>query len=259
MKFLFRDKKIVAFDVDGTLSPSRLPMDQEMSRLFYDLLKKKNVAIITGGTFERINEQILKPLNFYNKNRSEPKLENLVLLPTNGGGFYIFNRGWKEVANKKLKISEKEKIINAIEEIDRLDYELHENTPYGEEIQDRGSEITYSALGDQAPLELKKAWDPEFKKRLKIQSDLKARLPEFEVKMGGTTSIDITPKGMDKAYAVRQILLHFKKENKDVVFLGDAVYPNGNDYPVEQMGVDTIKVIDPEETKNKIREMLVVM
>jgi phosphomannomutase len=247
-------KKLVAFDVDNTLSLSRTKIDTQMVDLLKKLLEKKQVAIITGGAFADITKQILKPLNL------QPNLaQNLILLPTNGGGLWLFdqiNQEWREVSVHKLTAEQKEKITEAIREVDQADPELRDNKSFGQEIQDRESEITYSALGDHAPVKLKHDWDPDFKKRLILQQKLEEKLPEFEVKIGGTTSIDITPKGMDKAYGIKVLLDHFGLQKSDILFIGDAIYPDGNDYPVAQFGVDTIKVENPEDTKKVIRDQL---
>ncbi len=245
------EKKLIAFDVDNTLSFSRSEIDLEMAQLLVKLLQVKQVAIITGGAFADITKQILKPLNL------QPDLaKNLILLPTNGGGLWLFEDEWKEVASHKLTTEQKEKIIRAIKEVDQADPELRDNKSFGQEIQDRESEITYSALGDHAPVELKQAWDPDFKKRLALQQKLEEKLPEFEVKIGGTTSIDITPKGMDKAYGIKILMEYFKYQKSDILFIGDAIYPDGNDYPVAQFGIETIKVENPEETKKVIEGLL---
>jgi phosphomannomutase len=246
-----------AFDVDGTLTESRQEITAENALALARLLFRNRAAIITGGTFERISEQVLRPLEkICRDNKQELRLENITLLPTNGAGLYIFDKKWIEKKSQKLSLAEKEKIVGALNKIDREDPELANNTPFGDEIQDRGSEITYSALGDKAPLDLKKNWDPDFAKRLNLQDKLRLLLPDFEVKIGGTTSIDITQKGMDKAYAIRQIMSEYSLEKKDILFFGDAVYPNGNDYPVYLMGVDTIKVNSQTEVGPKILEVL---
>ena len=127
---------------------------------------------------------------------------------------------------------------------------------YGREIQDRDSEITYSALGENAPLELKHAWDPNYSKRVALHKILMERLPEFEVKIGGTTSIDITTKGMDKAFGMQILLDYFKINKEDILFFGDAVYENGNDYAVYLIGIDTIRVTGPEETKERLLRLM---
>ncbi len=245
------EKKLIAFDVDGTLSQSRSPIDAEMADLLKKLLEKKQVAIITGGAFADIKRQVLDIIG-----ENEPRNKNLTLLPTNGGGLWIFDGAWKEISCHHLLPEEKEKITKSICEVVGYDECANKNDGLGEKIQDRKSEITYSALGEHAKVAEKQAWDPDFKKRNFLQAELMKKLPEFEVKIGGTTSIDITPKGMDKAFAISKLMNHFNFSKEDILFFGDAVYENGNDYPVFLMGVDTVKVISPDETKERLIRLL---
>ena len=120
---------------------------------------------------------------------------------------------------------------------------------WGEVIEDRGSQITFSALGQQAPLEEKDRWDPDFAKRKKIKAILDALIPDFSVRMGGATSIDITKPGIDKAYGVRKLRELLGISLKKMIFIGDALFAGGNDYPAEEAGVVSIPVQGPNETK----------
>lgn len=251
MKLQIKNKKIIAFDVDGTLSLSRRQIDLDMAELLKNLLQKIKVAIITGGAFVDIKKQVLSQIGENNELN-----KNLILLPTNGGGLWVFDGTWKEITSHKFTNKEKEEIIKAIEEVEQTDSELRDNKSYGQKIQDRDSQITYGALGENAPLELKYAWDPDLKKKQRLQQSLKEKLPDFEVKIGGKTSIDITKKGMDKAFAIREIMDYLKLSKDEILFLGDAVYENGNDLPVKEMGIDTIKVSDQEETKREILKLI---
>ena len=244
-------KKLVAFDVDGTLSPSRSSIDSEMAGLLKELLQIKQVAIITGGAFADIKKQILDEIG-----ENEERNKNLTLLPTNGGGLWVFDKKWIELSSHILSTEEKKEIKEALREVVGCDGCKNKNDGLGEKVQDRNSEITYSALGEHAAIEEKKAWDPDFKKRICLQDELMKRLPDFEVKIGGTTSIDITSKGMDKAYGIKKLIDFFKLDKQDILFVGDAVYENGNDYPVFLLGVDTIKVSGPEDTKKTIKDIL---
>ena len=237
--------------MDNTLSPSRSKIDPEMAELLKELLKHKQVAIITGEAFVDIEKQVLTEIG-----RNDERNKNLILLPTNGGGLFTFTGDWQEISAHKFTTVEKERIINAIKEVDQADPTLCGNISYGAEIQDRGAEITYAALGKDAPLGLKEDWDPNFKKRIILQQQLEAKLPEFEVKIGGKTSIDITPKGLDKAYGIRKLLELLNLDMAEILFVGDSVYEHGNDYPVKQMGVETVAVSNPEETKALIRQLL---
>ena len=115
-------------------------------------------------------------------------------------------------------------------------------------INDRGTQITYSGLGQNAPLELKNIWDNNLEKRKMIKKILESLIPEFEITIGGATSIDITRKGIDKAYGIKKICEYFKYKIEDLIFFGDAIFEGGNDYPVKMLGVDSIKIENYKET-----------
>ena len=104
-------------------------------------------------------------------------------------------------------------------------------------------------LGQQAPLEDKARWDPDFTKRKKNKATLSALIPEFAVNLGGTTSIDVTKPGIDKAYGIRKLRDTLGVAISNMIFVSDAIFPGGNDYPAIQAGALSICVRDPEETK----------
>ena len=127
---------------------------------------------------------------------------------------------------------------------------------WGEAIEDRGSQITFSALGQQAPLEEKKKWDPDFAKRKKIKAILDTSIPEFSVRLGGATSIDVTKPGIDKAYGIRKLRDVLGISLKEMIYIGDALFLGGNDYPAEQAGVVSISVRGPNETKPVVEAII---
>jgi hypothetical protein len=127
---------------------------------------------------------------------------------------------------------------------------------WGEVIEDRGSQITFSALGSQAPLEEKKKWDPDFTKRKKIKAVLDTLIPEFSVHLGGATSVDVTRQGIDKAYGIRKLRDILEIPIDQMIFIGDALFPGGNDYPAKEAGVLSIEVRDPDETKRVIEAIV---
>jgi HAD superfamily hydrolase (TIGR01484 family) len=127
---------------------------------------------------------------------------------------------------------------------------------WGEISQDRGSQITFSALGQQAPLSEKVKWDPDFAKRNKMKAILDTLIPEFSVRLGGATSIDVTKPGIDKAYGIRKLREVLGISIDEMIFVGDALFPGGNDYPAEQAGVDSIRVRDPHETGRVIEAII---
>ena len=133
---------------------------------------------------------------------------------------------------------------------------IYLDNPIGEIIEDRGTQITFSGRGQDAPASIKQDWDKDHSKREKIISFLKPKIPEFEVRIGGMTSIDIDKKGLDKAYAVKKIKEITKTEDEDIIFIGDALYREGNDEPIKKTEVDFIQAADPKETLHLLEEYL---
>ncbi len=95
----------------------------------------------------------------------------------------------------------------------------------------------------------KSTWDPDFAKRKKIKAILDTLIPEFSVRMGGATSIDVTKPGIDKAYGIGKLRDVLGISLREMIFIGDALFPGGNDYPAEEAGVVSIAVRGPGETK----------
>ena len=94
-------------------------------------------------------------------------------------------------------------------------------------------------MGQEAPKE-KNKWDLDFAKRKKIKGILDAFIPEFSVRIGGSTSIDVTKPGIDKAYGIGKLLDLLHVSLKEMIYVGDALFPGGNDYAAEQAGVDCV-------------------
>jgi len=244
-------KELIVFDLDGTLNESKLPMDLEMGELLTKLLEKKKVAVTSGKGFKLFEEQFLNSLKCQNS-----LLKNLFLFPTCSTSFYKFKDKWIPMYKETLTKEQKEKIFNAFNlTFNDLKYKHPEKT-YGEIIEDRETQITFSAFGQLAPLELKQSWDQNQEKRLKIVNVLKNYIPEFEIRVAGTTSIDITKKGIDKAYGVKQIEKHLNIKRDQILFIGDALFEGGNDYPVKTLGIDCIQVSGPKETKEIIKNLI---
>jgi HAD superfamily hydrolase (TIGR01484 family) len=245
-------KKLIVFDLDGTLAVSKTSIDEEMSKLLTALLKVVKVAIISGGNWPQFEKQVLSNMPH------DESLQQLSLLPTCGTKFYHFNTKWVALYSEDFNDQEKDKIISSLKKaMDATAY--HEENVWGDVIEDRGSQITFSGLGQKAPIEEKKKWDPDFSKRQKMKAVLDTLLPEFSVHLGGTTSIDITKPGIDKAYGIWKLrdTLHITIE--EMIFIGDALFEGGNDFPAKETGVVTIQVRDPEESKRVIEAIIVCL
>jgi len=238
-------KKLIVFDLDGTLAESKSAIDAEMAGLFAGLLAVIRVAIISGGDLPQFRTQVLAHLP------ASTKLEDLSLLPTCGTRFFQYDNGWQKVYAEDLSADRKKKIIDALNKaVDESGFKATKT--WGDSIEDRESQITYSALGQQAPLDEKKSWDPDFAKRKKIKAILDPLLPDFAVNLGGSTSIDITLPGIDKAYGIGKLRDILKVTVAEMIYVGDALFPGGNDYPARSTGAVCIQVRDPNETKRVI-------
>jgi phosphomannomutase len=242
-------KRLIVFDLDGTLAESKSPLDAEMGALLGLLLGVVKAAIISGGTWAQFEKQVLSNL------ARDERLTNLSMLPTCGTKFYRYDGTWKALYSEDFSTEEKSRIMAALSRaLDASGFK--EATHWGELIEDRGSQITFSALGQEAPLDAKKKWDPDFAKRRAIKAVLEKSIPEFSIQLGGTTSIDVTKPGIDKAYGIRKLRDTLGIAIPDMLFIGDAIFPGGNDYPAKEAGVTCIKVRDPDETKRVVEAII---
>jgi len=235
-------KKLIVYDLDGTLAESKSPLDAEMAGLLHDLLAILKVAVISGGAWKQFEGQLLSNLPH------DERLANLSLLPTCGTQFFRYGADWTKVYSEDLSADERARIESSLEKA-VLQAGFKPQKLWGDQIEDRGSQITFSALGQAAPLAEKDKWDPDYAKRKKIKAILDKLLPEFSVRMGGATSIDVTKPGIDKAYGIRKLRDILGIPLKAMIFIGDALFVGGNDYPAEEAGVVSIPVKSPEETK----------
>ncbi|GAB3601397.1 HAD-IIB family hydrolase [Microbacterium tumbae] len=244
--------RLVAFDLDDTLAPSKGAISPRIANLLRALLGRVDVAIISGGNEDQFRTQVIGQLG----EADAAELGRLHLLPTCGTR-YLRHDGtaFTTVFAHDLSDSEKEAALAALrEEAVRLG--LWEADPWGEILEDRGSQITFSALGQRAPREAKHAWDPDASKRAALRDAVAARLPGLEVRSGGSTSIDITRAGIDKAHGMRALTEHTGIPLADMLFYGDRLDEGGNDYPVLALGVRSIAVEGWEDTADKLDELL---
>ena len=245
-------RKVIAFDLDGTLAPSKSPLPDRMGAALERLLEHYHVCVISGGKFEQFKKQLIDNLK-----ASPAQLERLHIMPTCGTRYMKYNVAsgeWEKVYAEDFTEAQKQEIIAVLEKVVKeLGYE--EKKLYGKVIEDRGSQISWSALGqdvvDELGLEgvaLKEAWDPDNKKKAAIREAAQALLPDFEVRAGGLTTIDITKPGIDKAYGMQKLMDVLGIGKEEILFIGDRLSEGGNDYPVKEFGIDTIEISKWDET-----------
>ncbi|WP_157221129.1 HAD-IIB family hydrolase [Flavisphingomonas formosensis] len=243
-------KKLIAFDLDGTLAESKQPIQPEMGTLLKQLLGVAAIAVISGGDWPQFETQVVAHIP------AGSDLSRLFIMPTTGTKLYRYeNEAWHAVYADVFDAAERKTIIDALDKAS-AEAGLNDSRTWGDKIEDRGSQITYSGLGQEAPLDAKKAWDPDFAKRKKLQAILQTMLPDLSINVGGSTSVDITRRGIDKAYAIRRLSEVIGIAAQDMLFLGDAMYPGGNDYPVKAAGIDSIAVRDVAETRSVVSAII---
>lgn len=220
-----------------------------MAAIFHDLLGIVQVAVISGGDWPQFEKQVLANLP------KDVRLGNLSLLPTCGTKFYQYTAEWKKVYSEDFTPDEKTKIIDALHQAVEASG-ISFPKLWGKQIEDRETQITFSALGQSAPLEEKEKWDPNFAKRKKMKEGLDKSLAGFSVNLGGATSIDVTKPGIDKAYGINKLVEILGITKEEMIFIGDAIFPGGNDYPAKESGVISIPVRDPNQTRLAIEAII---
>lgn len=255
-------KKLIAFDLDGTLADSKSAADPRMLELLGRLLEKLQVCVISGGKFEQFQKQILNGLK-----ASPEQLKNLHLMPTCGTRYFVYDadsKTWSKVYAEDFTEPEKQKIIAALNKgFD--DLKMRADKTYGETVEDRGSQVTFSVLGQDIVDELgsegvriKENWDADNSKKNKLRDYIAPLIPEFEVRVGGVTSIDVTKKGIDKAYGMKKLIELLGIAKEEILFIGDRIQEGGNDYPVKQMGIDSQQISHWRETAVAVETILYV-
>lgn len=246
-------KKVLAFDLDDTLAITKSPISDEMAEVLGEILNHFDVCVISGGRFEQFKLQIIDRLPL-----DATRLKRLHLMPTCGTRYYRYDEAsneWDLQYAEDLTDEQKSKISSVLE-ASAKELGLWPENPAGELIEDRQSQLTYSALGQQATPADKYAWDPDGSKKLAIRNLAAPQLPGLEVRVGGTTSVDVTRVGIDKAYGMQKLIDALSITKEDVLFFGDKLGEGGNDYPVKAFGIESVEVSHQEDTVEKLKAIL---
>tara|TARA_R110000765_G_scaffold223038_1_gene327160 strand:- start:685 stop:1407 length:723 start_codon:yes stop_codon:yes gene_type:complete len=209
-------KKVYLFDIDGTLTPPRQKMDESFAEFFLPFAKENIVYLATGSDIEKAREQV----------------DQRILMMCQGvftcSGNEFWERGKKVYSNEFYP---RPKLVTFLEKCVK-DSNYHTKT--GNHLEYRNGMLNFSVVGRNATPDQRAAyveWDERKKERWAVAVTLLAHTEDFgniDVSIGGEISIDIYPKGKDKSQAVSKIRqLH----GLPIVFMGDRMEPNGNDYP----------------------------
>jgi HAD superfamily hydrolase (TIGR01484 family) len=244
--------RAVAFDLDSTLAVSKSPVTPHMGALLARLIATRPVAIMSGGKWAQFQKQVLTALP------TDANLSNFYLFPNCAGYCYHFENGeWQLLDDHSLTEVEQTTIREALDSsMKETGFDKPPEQVWGERIDFRGASFAFSSLGQEAPVEVKETWDPDKEKRRPLHALLVARLPDFEIKMNAMTTIDITRKGVSKALGVRKFSELTGIPIGEMLYIGDALFPGGNDEVVKETGIPTKQTIGPDQTALYIEEML---
>ncbi len=251
-------KKVLAFDIDQTLNVAKTPITPEIADLLLKCLDHFEVCPISGQKFDQFLIQIVNQL----PHPTPEQLSHLHLFVAQGTQYYRFIGGdWQQVYNYPLSDEQVAKISQTLEQAAKElgFWEADKLQPGDEIIENRLSQVTFSALGQKASTETKYAWDPDHKKREQIVARCKELAPEFDYEIGGTTSINAITPGMNKVFGMTHLLEELNVKKEDILYVGDMTKPGGNDYTVVEMGIETITVRNHEDTAYALRGILGVL
>jgi len=247
----YSNKDVFIFDVDGTLTEKRATLQKDMAETLCKLLEKGNkVVIISGGNFEQLKEQFLS--NFY---YAHDFFRHLYLLPTYGTRLYSWNMSekvWYEEYAIYIEEKGRKIILDAFEKVLQEVSFSESDITHKVQVYDKGTEVSFCALGLDATAEERQAWDSNREKKLELIEKLKKYIPEFGVAISGSASVDVTKKENDKEYGVNKFLRHTGYNRKCCIFFGDTLFEGGNDFPVTRVGIDTVSVLGPKELQVKL-------
>ena len=210
--------RIYIFDVDGTLTPSRLPMTEEFLEFFDSWSKINTFYLVTGSDIDKTKQQVPD----FILERTE------ALFTCCGNEMWV---GEEQKYRKEFKPSRKlKKLLGTI--LSNSSYPHR----YGNHIEDRETMLNFSIVGRNCTQEQREEyhkWDKENREREIISNAIKEKFPDLDAVIGGQISIDIYPKGRDKS----QVLEHIEKrhEKSKFIFIGDGIENKGNDYALAKL------------------------
>jgi HAD superfamily hydrolase (TIGR01484 family) len=227
--------KHLFFDMDMTIAPSRQPILPEMFKLLSETTQ--DIIIVSGSTIEQIAYQS----------------NNLPAIKLGQNGNHAVARDGSELWHIPLETHHRDQILDHISEIvELLEHELnHDWNP----IEDRGAQITFSPIGNTAPVELKKHYDPDRKKRESLLAQIPFASEDLLVKIGGSTSLDYIHKDRQKGNNIIKLLDLMGWDKKDCIYYGDGLYPGGNDESVIGV-IETVFVENHIDTYEKLKRLL---
>lgn len=217
-------KSLIIFDLDGTLAESKSDLDGEMATLLARLLGTVDVAIISGGAWAQFEKQVLAFLTH------DERLKRLSLLPTCGTKFYRFDGAWTKLYSEDFTAAEKKKIMGARDQaVRKAGFEAEKH--WGAPIEDRDSQVTF--FGSGGAVGRKRKMGSRLRKAQGDRSCSRAADSCVLNPFGAALPRSTSPGRGHKAYGVKKLHETLGIAIADMIFIGDAIFPGGNDYPAK--------------------------
>ncbi len=232
--------KLVAFDLDGTLTQHKSKLEQKPRDVLSAILGKYQAVMVCAGGCGRVCRQMdgfpIDIIGFYGMERS------------------TFIKGTFQIVDKVRAINNEEEVTTKIKwlrnNLKLLDYE-------GNSIEfHKSGIITFPLLGTDAPLDKKLAFDPDRHKRRGYYEKVCEIFDGYNVFIGGSSSFDIAPKPYCKLYALRQYLTAYGVGENEVVYFGDDYGPGGNDRDIYSSNIRFIPIDDYRDFPRIAKEVL---
>jgi HAD superfamily hydrolase (TIGR01484 family) len=239
--------KLIGFDMDGTLTPSRGVIDKLNAKLVGDLTRKYKVVIISGGAFKEISAQVLSQLPSFTN------WFNLHILPTCGGSHLYYQNQWLIDYEEIIELSEVGRLTAKLNDII---YSLKVSAKVLPYYDYRKSQLTLSLLPPFTNRDVKMGFDPEGVIRRELIESIREHEPRYEFRIGGSVSIDITKTGIDKGSSLLRLSEQLGFVKEDILYFGERFEIDGNDYPVKKLGIKSIEVADQVECFEKCSFLL---
>ncbi len=238
------DKKIklVAFDLDGTLTQHKTPLDDTNRAVLEQLSKHYKLVMVGAGNAMRIFNQ-------------------LGGFPMDVMGNYGMQLGLYNPETKTLDLVRNDTVPCDRESVDKRITMLRERFGFTEyagenvEFHDSGC-VTFPILGTKAKAEDKLAFDPDRSKRRKIYDIVVETFPEFVVFVGGSSSFDMAPRPRDKYYALSNFCKELGLSHDEVAYAGDDYGPGGNDESIYKSDIRFYCVDDYTKLGEYLKELL---
>ena len=225
--------RIFIFDIDGTLTPSRLRMTEEFAKFFDKWSEKNKYYLVTGSDLDKTKEQL--PIAYVDRAEA------------------IFtccgNQMWRDdelIYDNKFNPPK-----DLIEYLERKVLKSEYPNRCGNHIEDRGSMVNFSIVGRNCTQEQREdyfEWDKAMGERNITCMEIKGTYPGIDAVVGGQISIDIYPKGNDKSQVLNVIEQERLVPPNEYIFIGDGIENGGNDYPLAEL-MDNTEICDWYHTK----------